>query len=78
MKVTRHQLRRIIQELNYLGMADDPQGIDAASEEYNRGKKDAIDGFPPDLSAAANYEAGYEAGINDTQPEEPRELLRWR
>ena len=68
MKITKRKLRRIIRELNYLGGADDPQGIDAASKEYNRGYRDAVDGLHPDLSAAANYGAGYEAGISDVQP----------
>jgi hypothetical protein len=77
MKITKRQLRRIIREYG-LGMADDPQGKDAAREEYARGYQDAADGFPPDRSATANYAAGYDAGTNDAHIEEPRELLRWK
>ena len=71
MKITKQQLRRIIRELNYLGGADDPDGIDAPTAEYNRGYLDAIDGFPPDLTAAdGTYGSGYEAGLDDLQAAE--------
>jgi predicted ABC-type ATPase len=67
-KLTKRQLRKIIRELNYLGKADKPNGIDAASAEYERGYQDAVDGFLPDRTAAADYEAGFDAGLGKSTP----------
>jgi len=67
MKITKRQLKEIIQEYS-LGMSDDPHGNDA---EYERGYQDGLDGYPRSQSATADYDAGYEDGVGDSDIDNP-------
>ncbi len=61
MKISKRQLRRIIRE------AMDPPDLEDASEEYQRGYQDALDGAPKDNSANDEYDVGYEDGEHDAE-----------
>ena len=61
MKITKRQLRKIINEA--MGMADHPDQVDDA--QYDRGYQDGLDGYPPADNATLDYDAGYDDGKRD-------------
>ena len=70
MKITKRQLRKIIKEEILRGQGypspDDvrPPGKDVEFE-YERGRWDAIDGHDRAKNAGMDYDAGYDAGVEE-------------
>jgi hypothetical protein len=65
MKITKRQLRRIIKEEILREQPDaQPPGKDVEFE-YERGRWDAIDGHDRAKNAGIDYDAGYDAGVEE-------------
>ena len=76
MKITRKQLKAIVQEAMDFSdreanphdgsmYGDDIEDRAWSEAEYDRGYQDGYDALPPAGDASADYDAGYEDGNND-------------
>ena len=74
MKITARQLRKMVRRV----IKEQYQPADAAAEarerdDYDRGRSDALSGYPSDENGSSDYLAGYDHGIDEERRRDDRE-----